>query len=109
MRPPSRAAHPTPCTPHPQRRDADTCVTVEEGEPPFCGGSAVTQHGHDAPSAAPPRQRPSSARATVPPQGAPGGFGRRGTPRARPAHRAPRRRPGCSRQPPPKPPIARRL
>ena len=58
MRPPSRAAHPTPCTPHPQRRDADTCVTVEEGEPPFCGGSAVTQHGHDAPSAAPPRQRP---------------------------------------------------
>ena len=50
-----------------------------------------------------PRQRPSSA--AVPPQGVPGGSGQLGTPRKRPAHWEPSHRLGCSRQPPPTPPI----
>ena len=51
----------------------------------------------------PPWQCPSSAPA--PPQGAPGGSGWRGTPRAMPSHWAPCHRLGCSSKPPPKPPI----
>ena len=54
-----------------------------------------------------PWQRPSSAPA--PPQGVPGGSGQLGTPRKRPAHRAPSHRLGCSSQPPPKPPISPHL
>ena len=41
--------------------------------------------------------------APVPPQGAPGGSGRLGTPRVRPSHWAPRHHLGCSSQPLPKP------
>ena len=41
----------------------------------------------------------------MPPQGAPGGSGQLGTPRARPSHWAPRHRLGGSSEPPPKSPI----
>ena len=57
----------------------------------------AAQHGLRAALAVPPWQRPSSAPA--PPQGAPGGSGQRGTPRERPAHRAPRHCLGCSSRP----------
>jgi hypothetical protein len=48
MRPPPRTLHLTPCTSRLQRRDADTCVLTEDDDLPFCGGSAVAQHGQSA-------------------------------------------------------------
>ena len=50
-------------------------------------------------------QRPSSA--LVPPPGAPGGSGRLGTARKRPAHWTPSHCLGCSSESPPKPPMSR--
>ena len=51
-----------------------------------------------------PGQGPRSA--PVPPQGAPDGSGRLGTPRERRAHRVPSHCLGCSSEPPPKSPIS---
>ena len=67
-------------------------------------GSIPTQLGRLSTVMVPPWQCSSSPPA--PPQGAPGGSGRLGTPRKRPSHWAPSHGLGCSSEPPPKPPIS---
>ena len=54
-----------------------------------------------------PWQCPSSARAPL--QGARGGSGQLGTPGVKPTHSVPSHCPGCSSEPPPRPPIVPRL
>ena len=83
--------------------------------------TATARHATRAVRAARPPATPTHARpasmvevpywqcprlATAPPQGAPGGSGRLGTPRERLGHWAPRHCLGCSSWAPPKPPIS---
>ena len=77
---------------------AQACAFMQD---PSLSGMTVDQHGQSAPFGS------GSSSAPAPPQGAPGGSGQPGTPRARRSHWAPRRCLGCSSEPPPKgPPIS---